>query len=460
MAAPCPLTDPDRGAPGPRGACPSVRRPLPAGDGLLARLRVAGRALTPADLRALAAAAARHGSGVVEVTSRANVQVRGLKQGAVAGLVDDLAAAGLVPAEPDGEVQADVVVAPAAGFDPTEVADVRPAAAALREALTVAALHGHPLHPKAGVVLDGGGALTARGLAADLAFGAARRPAGDVAFEVALGTGLALDRPATGGALVPVVTAARVAALAARLLVLAATDGPTPARVRDLVAAHGRHAVLGEVADLVEWADPAGLERATPAPGPALGVLAGRDEHVLVGALPPLGRLDAGGLDELAAALEAHGAGWFVLTPQRGLLVPGMPIGPADGLAEALARLGFVVDATDPAAGVVACAGRPGCTAAHADTKADGHRVAEHLRAAGAGPHPTVHVSGCAKRCASRRPHEVTLVAGPDGYDLFLRAGTDGDTDDTGGGERLVAGGLALGAALDRAAGATGEASG
>ena len=131
-----------------------------------------------------------------------------------------------------------------------------------------------------------------------------------------------------------------------------------------------------------------------------------------------------------------------------------MPIGPADGLDEALARLGFVVDATDPAAGVVACAGRPGCTAAHADTKADGRRVAERLRATGAGPHPTVHVSGCAKRCASRRPHDVTLVAGPDGYDLFLRAGTGGDS----GGERLVAGGLTLGAALDRAAGMTGEA--
>lgn len=457
MSAPRPLADPDRGAPGPRGACPSVRRPLPAGDGLLARLRIAGRALSTADLRAVAAAAERHGSGVVEFTSRANLQVRGLGEEDVAGLLDDLAAAGLVPPDAGDEVQADVVAAPAAGFDPTEVADVRPVAGALREALTAAALHGHALHPKTGVVLDGGGAVTARGLAADLAFGAVRRPAGDVAFEVALGTGLTTGRPGRGGTLVPIVTSGRVAALAARLVVLAASDGATHARLRDVVAAHGLHAVLGEVADLVDWADPAGLDRATPDPGPHLGVRPGRDRHVLVGALPPLGRLDAAGLRQLAEALEVHGAGRFVLTAQRGLLVPGMPIGPADGLSEALSRLGFVVDGTDPAGGVVACAGRPGCAAAHADTKADGRRVVERLRAAGTGRAPTVHVSGCAKRCASRRPHDVTLVAGPDGYDLLLRdPADDAEGADTGTatGERLVAGGLTLAAALDRAAAA------
>ncbi|MFC7642028.1 hypothetical protein ACFQX6_14390 [Streptosporangium lutulentum] len=66
-----------------------------AADGGLARVRVPGGRLTTSQLRELAGAASTYGSGVIELTSRANVQVRGLGEGG--GFAARMAAAGLLP---------------------------------------------------------------------------------------------------------------------------------------------------------------------------------------------------------------------------------------------------------------------------------------------------------------------------------------------------------------------------
>lgn len=58
--------------------CPGVLRPWPADDGLLVRLRLVGGRVSLTALRALLAVAEQHGDGRVHLTSRANLQVRGL----------------------------------------------------------------------------------------------------------------------------------------------------------------------------------------------------------------------------------------------------------------------------------------------------------------------------------------------------------------------------------------------
>nr|BFE79919.1 hypothetical protein GCM10020093_025200 [Planobispora longispora] len=62
-------------------ACPGALQVHAAADGGLARVRVPGGRLTTGQLRELAHAAAGYGTGVIELTSRANVQVRGLRTG-------------------------------------------------------------------------------------------------------------------------------------------------------------------------------------------------------------------------------------------------------------------------------------------------------------------------------------------------------------------------------------------
>ena len=61
-----------------RGWCPSLDRPMPTGDGLLARVHPPLGRLTGAQMRAVAEGARRHGNGHIDITARANLQVRGL----------------------------------------------------------------------------------------------------------------------------------------------------------------------------------------------------------------------------------------------------------------------------------------------------------------------------------------------------------------------------------------------
>ena len=149
-----------------RGACPSLAAPMLTGDGWLARLSVGE--LTAAQLAGLAAAAARLGNGLVEVTARGSLQLRGLTAASAAELAGALDGLGIVAAE-----GLPVVTGPLAGLDPAEIADPRPLAAALR-----AGAAGLGLLPKVSVVVDGGGALHLDAVPADVRLVATRAPEG------------------------------------------------------------------------------------------------------------------------------------------------------------------------------------------------------------------------------------------------------------------------------------------
>jgi precorrin-3B synthase len=153
-----------------------------AEDGLLARVRTPGGRLSAGQLRALARCA-RMGNGLVDLTSRANVQIRGLREEHREALVFELQAAGLLPSI--AHDRARNIMAPATGeFD--AVVDALDAAICADPAL--AALGGRFLfavgieHPAASVTL----LPAADGLALAEAVAAAVGGADRVAFAARL----------------------------------------------------------------------------------------------------------------------------------------------------------------------------------------------------------------------------------------------------------------------------------
>src|SRR5262249_52390927 len=100
-----------------RGACPGLSTPMQTGDGLLARLTPTGTVALDA-MAGLAAAARRCGNGIIEITSRGSIQVRGLTHESAPAFADAVAALG-IPAQDGVPVIAD----PLAGLDPREVVD-------------------------------------------------------------------------------------------------------------------------------------------------------------------------------------------------------------------------------------------------------------------------------------------------------------------------------------------------
>ncbi|MEU8434023.1 cobalamin biosynthesis protein CobG [Streptomyces sp. NPDC029216] len=372
-------------------ACPGALRLHAADDGYLARVRIPGGLLTTRQAAVLGLAAERFGDGHLELTSRGNVQLRGLADGCGAGLAELLDGAGLLPA-PSHERVRNIVATPLGG---SLVVDwVRELDRLLCASTRAAALSGRFLF-----ALDDG--------------------RGDVAALDPDVTVLGAGPGVSGRALV------RLGA-AADAVEVDAADAPRAALLAaeyflDSADAAGNRA--WRVAEL-------GVEHALEAREFALrlgaaGIAAGHRPEVAwpytepprpwgeYGAglcvLLPLGRLDSAQWRVLA---EAAG-GELRVTPWRSVILPRAA---ADG-CDRIEAAGLVVRPGSPWLSVTACTGQPGCAKSLADVRADARAVV----AQSPGDLP-VHWSGCARRCGHPRGTAwVDLVATPDGYELDAR---------------------------------------
>uniref|UniRef100_UPI003F49771F precorrin-3B synthase n=1 Tax=Nonomuraea bangladeshensis TaxID=404385 RepID=UPI003F49771F len=401
-------------------ACPGALQVHEAADGPLARVRLPGGAVSAAQLRVLAACAAELGADVIELTSRANVQVRGLRSPDV--FARRIAAAGLLPS-PAHERVRNIVASPLSGRGPDGLVDVLAMAHALDLALCarprLAGLPGRFLF-----ALDDGTGDVA-GLGADVTYAATRLGA-DVSHAAA--GRLLLAGTDTGLIAGPdAAIALMIDAAEAFLDELPSGDGRAW-RVRELddgparIAARlrgGANQPVPDSARLGGGANPPvpaparrlpGPDRLPPRAGrPAAGRIVQRDGRVAVEAVVPLGRLTSG--QALALADTGHAVR---LTPWRTVVLPDLSPAEADRAGKALDAMGLVTDPDSPWAGVTACTGRPGCAKALADVRADARRWVEGLDRAPATP---VHWAGCERRCGLPRGPVVQLIATTNGYE-------------------------------------------
>jgi hypothetical protein len=97
--------------------CPGALRPWQAEDGLLVRFRLIGGRISATSLSALIDVAEEYGDGRVHLTSRANLQVRGLPGGAALrpDVLAALEATGLLPTR-SHELVRNVMVSPQTGL--------------------------------------------------------------------------------------------------------------------------------------------------------------------------------------------------------------------------------------------------------------------------------------------------------------------------------------------------------
>ncbi|MDX3227807.1 nitrite reductase [Streptomyces sp. ME19-01-6] len=104
-------------------ACPGALRLHPADDGALARVRLPAGLLTACQALVLALAAEELGDGRLDLTSRGNLQLRGLAPGCGAGLAARLRTAGLLPSDRHDRVR-NIVASPLSGLDGAGHTDV------------------------------------------------------------------------------------------------------------------------------------------------------------------------------------------------------------------------------------------------------------------------------------------------------------------------------------------------
>ncbi|MEF9912198.1 precorrin-3B synthase [Streptomyces sp. NBC_01693] len=372
-------------------ACPGALRLHRADDGALARIRIPGGVLTPPRAAALGQAAERFGDGELHLTSRGNVQLRGLAPDCGAELAGLLDEAGLLPSARHERVR-NVVASPLSGLDGLGALDIRPWLTGLDRLLCgsdrATALSGRFLF----ALDDGRGDVDALG--ADLTL-----LGHDEGALLRIGDGDAVLR-------VPSSDAPRAALTAAEAFLDSARDSGAW-RVKDLPDAVAAELPAEAVrrlrqagVDVTPGRRPRTPEALPPAPGPVPG---GRGETALsVGV--PLGRLDLTQWRLLSSAGELR------LTPWRGAVVTGIRTDRAAGLLDGLSGAGLITGPGSPWAGVGACIGRPGCAKSLADVRAD----------AGAAVGPAgrlpVYWSGCERRCGHPHGEWIDVVATPGGH--------------------------------------------
>ena len=344
-----------------RGWCPDAWRPMAAGDGLLLRVQPPLGRLTCAQMRVIADVAAAHGNGLIDLTSRANLQLRGVRLEALAQLLPVLVDHGLVDADSLIEAKRGMIVAPGwrEGDDSWRIG---------RD--LVARLPDLPFLPgKVGFVIDAG---SRRVLGEE---------SGDFRIERARDGGLILraDGRATGMA---VAHGAEADALVALAHWFVASGGAAAGRM-------ARHD-----APLPAFASGDGV----PAPSDPL-VPGAYPVGFVVGV--PFGRITAAQLAALADGGHA-----VRITPGRSLLVEDGAGPPIEGL---------ITDPADPLLRVDACPGRPSCGQSSVETRALARRIAPYVRG-------RLHVSGCAKGCARAAPADVVLTGREGRFDLSFNA--------------------------------------
>lgn len=367
--------------------CPGLLRTFSAEDGAIVRLRLPG-GVASIGLLVKLLRIANDGAGFLQLTSRANLQIRGLPDPLPQRLVDEVLATELVPSVTHERVR-NIVSSPLSGIWPANVAngpegsaDIRPVVAQLDRMIRadpmLAQLSGRFLF----VVDDGRGDVL--GTPFDVAFQAVDGEFGEVRLGTADSPGFRVKLDEAAAALVEV----------ARVFQRVRSETvPQPWHVRELDAG-------------LPGLPLTDLGPARIGPTVEIGPIG---PHAVAGL--PLGRITHDTVTVLRLMTDR-----VILTSHRSVVVPGA----ADRVAE-LAAAGLTVDPSSGWAKVTACTGAPGCVRAAVSTEAVARRLVADLDAGRIELSEPVHLVACGRNCGVADGTKALLIENESAADLFAR---------------------------------------
>ncbi|GFE50560.1 precorrin-3B synthase [Roseobacter cerasinus] len=345
-------------APAVKGWCPGAHRPMMSGDGLIVRVRPYFARLNAVQVQGLCEAAQTYGSGVLDLTNRANLQIRGVSEQGQMPLLQALDDLGLLDLSPELEARRNVLVTP---FWQDGDATHR-----ITRDLLSRLVQLPDLPAKFGLAVDAGPAPLLQEDSADIRV--ERSAQGWCVRADGADRGKPVAEPEIGAAVLDM----------ARWF--AAQRTAEERRMRAVVRRVALPAAWREVTPL-----PGGPR---PAPGMhPLGAVVGAE----------FGQFEAA---SLARWMVETGAQALRVTPWRRIVLDGAAPERCDDLptAEIMMRAD-------------ACAGAPFCTGATVETRALARQLATVTQG-------SVHVSGCAKGCARRGRADLTLIGRDGRFDL------------------------------------------
>jgi ferredoxin-nitrite reductase len=384
--------------------------------GFMMRLRLPGGRVTSDQLRTIAYVAMRFGHGAADITSRQNIQLRGLSLPDIPGIIACLHAADVSAMQTGLDNVRNYIGCPLAGIDGDEFIDTTDLLAALGRAHIGNRAYSN-LPRKFNLSLAGCREDCGHAQTQDLGFVPATFGGAIRGFNVLVGGALGGTTPRLATPLDVFVEPHEVVGLFTALLRVFRDHGPrekrTQARLKWLLMDWGeerfRAAVEGEVGHPLRRA---GHDERGAVAGDHLGVHAQRQDGLYYAGLHvPVGRITAQQLRGVARLADKYGRHEVRLTLDQNVIIPHVF---EDSLEAMLAEPLLQELRPEPGSlwrNLVACTGNDYCHYSLIDTKNRAVELVAELERRGIeAPEGTrIHMSGCVHACGKHHVSDIGL---------------------------------------------------
>ncbi|MEI7819791.1 MAG: NirA family protein [Verrucomicrobiota bacterium] len=412
----------------------------PVKEAFMARLRIPGGQLRTFQLRELANIAKEITTGYVQITTRANLQMRLILPKDTPTFVQRIQHVGLHTRGAGADNIRNLTANPTAGIDPHELIDVMPLCQEMGQ-IIINDRAFYDLPRKFNIAYDGGGLIGTVEDTNDIGCKAVK--VGDeVFFRIALGGATGHKAFARDlGVLVKPAELNKVVSAVVRVYIANGnrTDRKK-ARLKHLLEKWTLDQYLAETEKLLGYQlqrapfDPAAIQYPSQTlPHTHVGVYKQKQAGLnFVGVAVPVGHMSPKQMLRIAEIAELYGSSEIRLTVWQNFIIPNVPDHFVATVQKALRKIGFDTQQSNLRSGLIACTGNSYCKFAQADTKGHALKLADWLdRRIKLDQPVNIHVTGCPNSCAQHYMGDIGLlgtkvkVAGEsqDGYHVFVGGG-------------------------------------
>jgi ferredoxin-nitrite reductase len=384
------------------------------------RVRIPGGRTGSYQLRALADIASTYGNGVLDITTRQQLQLRQIRINDIPPIFAKMEEVGLNAMQTGMDNVRNIMTCPVAGLSPEELLDATPLVAALTEDILYNRDYSN-LPRKFNVMITGCPDNCLHTETQDLALVPAYREVDGtkiLGFNV-----LAGGKNGSGGYRIAshldiFVTPAEAVDVCRAITFVYRDHGSRENRNTNRLAflldewgeARFRKEVESQIGrELV----PAGTDARKPAVQDHGGILRQKQPGLnYVGLKVPVGRIDAEDLRGIAGLAERYGTGEVRISPTQTLLIPNVRDRKIGDLTEEPLLKRFTYNPSPIVKGTVSCVGIDYCNLAVIETKARALETAKALESKlGTGIKPiTMHWSGCPAGCGNHTVADIGLL--------------------------------------------------
>jgi ferredoxin-nitrite reductase len=411
----------------PTSACPGLFYRTNAQDGILSRIRIPGGIINSEQCRVISDVADAYGGGYVDITNRANIQIREITNHLDASVLEKLQNIGL-GRNPVVDHIRNIMTSPTVGIDITEIFDTRVLVNDWDNYL-VGNSGLSALSAKFSVCFDGGGGVGVRYRINDVGLFAVN-VGGDISFQLCLGITKGQPPESVGVLLRPEQCLSVLVALTDVYLDNITSRGRR-VRLREVIGCLGVEEFLKEVERRLSFTMSvvSKEEYQVPVSHPQYGYVGIHPQRQsglsYVGVVVPLGRLESYQVRGLAYLAEIYGSSSLRLTPWQNLLIPDIPSSQLAEVKAEITRLGLDYSASNINSALVACSGTVGCASSATDTHLHAKEVAKYLENLTDQP-INIHFTGCEKSCAQHHNSDITLLGvSSEAYHVYVGDGEE-----------------------------------